>query len=724
MRTTRGIPAALALLFWLCPLGAATTNARFANPIDTGYGAAGRFEVQRDSIPTPAMNDAHIHLFRPAGTDTIWPVIFFCHGIGADNPINYLELLTHIASRGHAVVYSPYPQAVAMARPRAAYDMMHKGFDHGIRAWSSLLDTTRIGFVGHSYGGGAVPAISQHWLTRRRWGTQGAFLYIMAPWYSYDITQQQLEAFPDSVALIMQVFEDDHVNDHRMAKDIFENIAIPATHKNFVVLHSDSSAPQVLRADHGVPTGAAGGESLDRLDYYGVWRLIDALCGYAFDNDSGARALALGSGGERQRFMGRWPDGTAVRELTGTHTAFVLHPQNSYLNFWSHKFNPRYEHTTFFDALLFWRNRGRMTIRNYVTLKPGGVDDTGSIIAPHSTRNLDFAPIDSGYGAPGPYRVRKRDFPQPSLGHGKIYILSPVGIDTAAPVIVFLHGFQWPMPDFYQGLLGNIASQGYHVIFPSYMLYRTTLNNRKRYDLMIKGTEEALVLLGANADTTRVGFVGHSYGGGAVPAVAWHYLKLKEWGGNGAFMFISAPWYVYYFRPHQFEYFPAHTRLLVQVYEQERFNDWRMAEDLFYSFSSIPYDQKDFMIVHSDHYKGKILEAEHVSALSSGDGDINAIDFHALYRPLDALAAYTFTGDTTAGNIALGGGSPRQIRMGTWPDNTPVTELTVTDRPVTPYNRKSYLFDWNRPWNKRRRHYEPVEKARPEWLYRIQRKRK
>ncbi|MBD3391064.1 MAG: hypothetical protein GF418_03325 [Chitinivibrionales bacterium] len=692
------------------------------NPITSGYGAAGRHTVVVDSIPHTEWRGKFIYLIRPASFQHRYPVVLFCHGLGADHPDTYAELLRHIASRGHAILYPPFPTALAAARPENAYRMLHRGFESAVRHWKELLDTTRIAVAGHSYGGGAVPSVAWRWLSEKGWGAAGAMLFIVAPWYSYGIAQQELEEFPPQATLLMTVLEDDHINDHRMAKDIFDNIAIPPVRKNFIILHSDSSGARTLTADHPIPAGSAAGQEVNELHYYGIWRLFDALSEYALRGDAAAKDIALGSGSEAQRFMGRRENGNPVRELTGGHTAILLFPQSNYLNFWNHTLNPRHRRTTFFNALPFWRHSGRMTLRNYATLRAGS--DADSILASHSTGNLDFPPIDSGFGSTGPYRVRKRAFPQPSLGHGKVYVFSPVDAPEPAPAIVFLHGFQWPMPDFYQGLIKNLASQGYHVVFPSYLLYRTSLNNRKRYDLMLKGAAEAFSLLGAAVDTSRLGFIGHSYGGGAVPAVAWHYVKLKEWGRRGAFLFIMAPWYVHFIDPHEFEYFPSHVKLVVQVYEDERFNDWRMAEDLFYSFRTIPFSEKVFVTVHNDVYGGSRMEAEHVSPLSSGDGDIDAIDHYAIYRIAHALAAYAFDGDPAGRAIALGNGSAAQVFMGTWPDGTPVTALTVTDRPITPYSEDSYLFEWRRPWNRRRGHYTPREPAMPELIHRIRTRRK
>ncbi|HLP06848.1 MAG TPA: hypothetical protein VK178_01690, partial [Opitutaceae bacterium] len=48
------------------------------------------------------------------------------------------------------------------------------------------------------------------------------------------------------------------------------------------------------------------------LDYYGTWRLFDALCAAAFENKF--REIALG-GGAAQLDMGQWSDGTPVKPL-------------------------------------------------------------------------------------------------------------------------------------------------------------------------------------------------------------------------------------------------------------------------------------------------------------------------------------------------------------------------------------------------------------------------
>ena len=54
---------------------------------------------------------------------------------------------------------------------------------------------------------------------------------------------------------------------------------------------------------------------INALDYFGTWKLFDALCDAAFTGKN--REYALGNT-PQQRFMGLWSDGTPVKELKVT----------------------------------------------------------------------------------------------------------------------------------------------------------------------------------------------------------------------------------------------------------------------------------------------------------------------------------------------------------------------------------------------------------------------
>ncbi len=56
---------------------------------------------------------------------------------------------------------------------------------------------------------------------------------------------------------------------------------------------------------------------INALDFYGTWKLLDALTDAAFNGKN--REYALGNT-PQQRFMGLWSDGVPVKELKVTDT--------------------------------------------------------------------------------------------------------------------------------------------------------------------------------------------------------------------------------------------------------------------------------------------------------------------------------------------------------------------------------------------------------------------
>jgi len=62
----------------------------------------------------------------------------------------------------------------------------------------------------------------------------------LAPWYSFEISQIDFKNFPSDVNLIMQLYDKDVVNDHRMGIDIFENISISDSLKDCIIVLPDT----------------------------------------------------------------------------------------------------------------------------------------------------------------------------------------------------------------------------------------------------------------------------------------------------------------------------------------------------------------------------------------------------------------------------------------------------------------------------------------------------
>ncbi len=314
-------------------------------PISSGYGADGALPVTVDSVSGRFLVHDKYYLFRPANVRQPLPLVYFFPGMGkgGNDPVTYERTLRHLASRGYCVVFLTY-RMISFPYQGPTYRRMFRGVRHAARSWAPYVDTTRIGMIGHSFGASCIPSHMYRALVRLKWGAGGAFMYLMAPHYVFGITQKQLERFPPNVKLIAEVFQDDDCNDHRMAKDIFQTIGIPASGKKFVILLSDSNASSRCRlvADHSTPTTFDHGQtSADALDYYGIFKYVDALSDYAFTGNPAAQAMALGPESASQRFMGAWPDGTPVRQAIVSDSAPLVRPRSFYYFHWMHPWNVR-----------------------------------------------------------------------------------------------------------------------------------------------------------------------------------------------------------------------------------------------------------------------------------------------------------------------------------------------------------------------------------------------
>jgi pimeloyl-ACP methyl ester carboxylesterase len=292
-----------------------TARAATVAPPSSGYGSPGPYAVDVERFASPLFLGRQVSVYMPTGLTEPAPTIFFAHGYGGDLPAIYDSLLGNLASQGYGVVFSPFNSAALTETTR--YAQMFSGFSAAIDRFSSELDSTRVGFIGHSYGGGALPALAWEGLVEEGWGSNGSFMYSLAPWYSYGISQEQLEQFPDT-NMVMQIFDDDRVNDHRMAIDIYRNINIPESDKAFLTVYSDERDGTLLEADHFAANGGPLVPEVDAIDDYGIFKTAHALADYAFTGNLAAQAVALGEGTDEQTYMGTWSDGTEVRRMSVT----------------------------------------------------------------------------------------------------------------------------------------------------------------------------------------------------------------------------------------------------------------------------------------------------------------------------------------------------------------------------------------------------------------------
>lgn len=267
-------------------------------------------------------------LFTPAEPAAVGaPVVGFLHGFGASEPDRYGGWIEHLVRRGNAVVFPLYQSGPGALPEPAAFTSTALA---GLRAGLAELERSGVGspeslaLLGHGTGGvvaaqlaalageaelpppGAVFAVAPGAGVARRFGT---------------LPEVDLGRIPTGTLLLTLAGDADSVAGQHEAQRIYtEATAVPREDKDFVLLRSDDHGSPPLLAHHltALALGAPGAgddtphREIDALDFFGPWKLFDALCDAAFAGEH--REYALGATPE-QRFMGHWTDGRPVREL-------------------------------------------------------------------------------------------------------------------------------------------------------------------------------------------------------------------------------------------------------------------------------------------------------------------------------------------------------------------------------------------------------------------------
>lgn len=273
------------------------------------------------------------------------PVVFFHHGWQGMNPKNFGALIDHLAREGQVVIYPVYQQSAqtspqtivanAAAADRAALALLSGRF-----IWP---DPSRILYVGYSMGAAISLDLA---IDPARYGLPAPrALALMAPGDAPAVATGaagrpiigNLSRLRRTLPVAILTGEEDTQIGLPTARAVFARLChILPDRRVLLVLPGDSHDGVTVHAGHGSP-GAPDPRydfpltdenfplrlpgqpnfpvsvSLNQLDYYGYWKVIDALAD-SLPTHTLPQVL-FGHNDPAQLYLGTWPDGTAYEPM-------------------------------------------------------------------------------------------------------------------------------------------------------------------------------------------------------------------------------------------------------------------------------------------------------------------------------------------------------------------------------------------------------------------------
>lgn len=196
------------------------------------------------------------------------PVIFFTPGWGSSNSTDYETLLNFIASHGVAVIYAKD----ATGDNNAFIQKFEKMLDGNNNILSSL-DTTKVGFIGHSSGGGDTFRMLEYF-SEQGYGANGRLLMTLDPWFAFDMTSEHMQGLPNNTNLVVLQFGNNGGStDPRIPLSEYSLLtSINNDKKDYQVYTQES-------ANHNYPKGS---RPVDEMQ--GILKPLHALMNYTFFN--------------------------------------------------------------------------------------------------------------------------------------------------------------------------------------------------------------------------------------------------------------------------------------------------------------------------------------------------------------------------------------------------------------------------------------------------------
>lgn len=295
-----------------------------------------------------------------------------------------------------------------------------------------------------------------------------------------------------------------------------------------------------------------------------------------------------------------------------------------------------------------WVNNGENTLNEDTKEMPAGNYEVRLFF--HNATDIEKAKssftvsvAEKEYGKAGSHSTDYQ--PKNITSQTTVYYPTDLAAGDKVPVVFFTPGWHANAEDYkhtdYSSLLNFIASQGYYVIY----IRQGWLNNST-----FTTYQDSLDLYAEHIDTSRIGVIGHSLGGGNTFKILNYFSKEKDYGKNGRFIMVLEGWYAWQMNEEDLKNLPSNTNIVMQQYGEKGNNaanntDPRIVLTEYYMLDSIPKNQKDYQV-----YAG----ADHHYPYGSRDYD----EMQIILKPLDALMTYTFgEGLEAARVVALEQGS-------------------------------------------------------------------
>ena len=275
-------------------------------------------------------------LFEPAKpSPQTANLVVFIHGYGGLNPMIYGKWIRHLVRKGNVVIYPRYQKNMFAPSPKKFSENVIAAIQNALATLQQTDHVTAnvesLCLVGHSYGGIIGAEITLNWKNYGIPEPKGIFLCAPGTGPFKAGKLESYEKLSKDLNLLIMVNENDYIVSDEMGVKIFET-AINTPQRNLIRQYPDyengisAAHNETYCIDEAFDTGnrnytakkALRISKVNAVDYYGYWKLFDALmdcsregknCHYAFGDTP------------EQKSLGTLATGKTLKELEVTLSA-------------------------------------------------------------------------------------------------------------------------------------------------------------------------------------------------------------------------------------------------------------------------------------------------------------------------------------------------------------------------------------------------------------------